>query len=106
MLTHAKMYEIGDKYCVLDLKDLAEQKFCLACAQHWNTPSFAVAAHHTLSTTVDEDAGLGDIVSSIIAEHMKITDEPAIRTLLIQFNGLAMGILDGKRKEHGWSKKN
>lgn len=45
-------------------------------------------------------------MSSIIAEHMEILDEPAVRVLLIHFNNLALGVLDANKKQYGWGKKN
>ncbi|KAJ8106542.1 hypothetical protein OPT61_g9463 [Boeremia exigua] len=104
LLTHAKMYEMGDKYDVEGLKDLAREKFDRACKHFWKTPSFAVAAHHAFSTTVDDDKGLRDIVSTTISEHIELVNDPGVSVLMTQFNGLALGVLQAKIKEYGWDK--
>lgn len=46
---HIKMYEIGDKYDVVGLEDLAKEKFSRACKHFWNTAEFSLAADHAFS---------------------------------------------------------
>jgi hypothetical protein len=96
------MYEIGDKYDVLGLKQLSLAKFSLACDEHWNSDQFAPAAHHAFSTTPEDDKGLRDIVTKTIADHMKLLKKPAVEALLNEFNGLAVSLLKIKGKELGW----
>ncbi|KAF1923433.1 uncharacterized protein M421DRAFT_324712 [Didymella exigua CBS 183.55] len=103
LLVHAKMYEIGDKYEVAGLKDLAKEKFSRACKHFWNTPDFAVAADHAFSTTVEDDTGLRAIVSATISDHIELVNDPAVSVLMTQFNGLALDILQAKVKEYGWA---
>ncbi|KAJ4317373.1 hypothetical protein N0V94_004976 [Neodidymelliopsis sp. IMI 364377] len=105
LLNHAKMYEIGDKYDVVGLKDLAREKFSRSCKHFWDDPIFAVAANHAFSTTVEEDTGLRSLVSSTVAEHMELVEKPEIAQLMAQFNGLAMSILQAGVKEQRWGKK-
>ena len=102
LLIHAKMYEIADKYHVVGLKELAMEKFRRACQDNWHEPGFAVAAYHAFSTTPDNDLGLRDIVSLTIATHMtELMKKPEVEALLLEFNGLAFGLL--KRKmDQGW----
>jgi len=102
LLIHAKMYEIADKYHVVGLKELVLEKFSQACQKYWNEPCFAAAAHHAFSTTPDNDLGLRDIVSLTIATHMtELMKKPEVEALLLEFNGLAFGLL--KRKmDQGW----
>jgi hypothetical protein len=105
LLLHAKMYEIADKYDVVGLKDLVIEKFYRACHHFWNDAKFSIAAHHVFSTTPDHDKGLRKIVSKTISENMELVDVPAVKVLMTEFNGLALGILEEKIKEHGWGKK-
>ena len=105
LLLHAKMYQIADKYDVDGLKDVAEEKFCRACHHFWNDPCFPVAAHHAFSSTLDNDKSPRNIVSSTISKHMELVDKPEIKALMIEFNGLALGILEEMIKEHGWNSK-
>jgi hypothetical protein len=79
LLTHAKMYEIADKYDVMGLKDLVKAKFTRACQNFWDDPAFAKAAYHAFSTTPGHDKGLRDIISKTIADHMKsLVSKPEI----------------------------
>jgi hypothetical protein len=102
LLVSAKMYEIGDKYDVLGLKQLALAKFSLACEKYWESQQFAPAAHYVFSTTPESDKGLRDIVAKTIADHMKTLNSPAVEALLNEFNGLAMGVLKIRAKDLGW----
>lgn len=99
------MYEIADKYEVVGLKELAKEKFSRSCNHFWNTSDFHVAANHAFSTTPEDDSGLRDLVSQTIAKHMELAQIFEIRELLMQFNGLALGILDVKSRELGWNMK-
>jgi hypothetical protein len=101
ILTHAKMYEIGEKYDVMGLKDLSQEKFSRACGLFWNDPKFPVAAYHAFSTTPDRDKGLRDLVSKTLSNHLELVEKPAIEALLTKFNGLAFRILKEKTQQ-GW----
>jgi len=101
ILTHAKMYEIGEKYEVMGLKELSQQKFSRACEHFWNDPKFSIAAYHAFSTTPDHDKGLRDLVSKAISKHLELVEKPEIEAVLTEFNGLAFGILKEK-KQQGW----
>ncbi|KAK7177467.1 BTB/POZ domain-containing protein [Paraphaeosphaeria sporulosa] len=104
LLTHVKMYEMPDKYEVIGLKELAKEKFSRSCKHFWGTLHFPIAARHAFSTTPEKDNGLRDCVSRTIAMNMQLIRQPMIRTMLMKFNGLALGILDAKSKELGWDK--
>lgn len=103
LLTHAKMYEIADKYDVAGLKDLVTENFRNACKNFWSSPTFAIAAYYAFSTTPDSDKGLRDIVVKTIADHMaELVKKPEIENLLTEFNGLALGLLKAKTKASWW----
>jgi len=99
LMTHVKMYGIADKYGVLGLKDLSQEKFRRACRSFWNDANFATAAHDAFLTTLDEDKGLRDIVSQIISDHMELLQKPEIEVLFVTFNGLAYGLLKEKQAQ-------
>lgn len=105
LLLHAKMYEIADKYDVVGLKELVQEKFKMSSAVLWNHETFPVAANYAFSTTMAEDKGLRDIVSATISEHMELLQKAEIQVMLDEHNGLAKGILLRKADEHGWGKK-
>lgn len=69
LLTHAKMYEVGDKYQVSGLK---------ALAKFWDDELFAEAAVHAFSTTAEEDHGLRRIVCETISEHMGLVKKEGV----------------------------
>jgi hypothetical protein len=104
LLLHAKMYEIGDKYDVIGLKQLAREKFLRAAAEYWNDEQFALAAHYAFSTTPEEDKGLRDVVNNTISMHMELLNKPAVEALLTEFNGLAVGLLKMRARDLGWIK--
>jgi hypothetical protein len=101
LLLHAKMYEVADKYDIPDLKDLAKAKFEASCRHFWDTPSFAIAARHAFSTTVEDDRGLRDIVSATISEHLELMHDLEVGAVMDEFNGLALGILRATIGEQG-----
>ncbi|KAF2023835.1 hypothetical protein EK21DRAFT_105063 [Setomelanomma holmii] len=105
LLLHSKMYTLGDKYDVIGIKDLATEKFKRACAAFWDNETFAAAAHHAFSTTMGDDKGLRDIVNATVSDHMELIRKPEVRTLMIEFGGLSLGILLKKADELGWGVK-
>jgi hypothetical protein len=87
------MYEVADKYNVPGLKELSKEKFRGACMKWWNEPKFGEAAHYAFSTTPENDEGLRKIVSEILVDHKELWTKAEIKTLMMEFNGLAYGIL-------------
>jgi hypothetical protein len=102
LLLHSKMYQMGDKYDVAGLKDLAREKFLRSCTEHWNSEYFAPAAQHAFSTTIDGDMGLREIIINLISEHMRLLNKPEVVALLDEFSGLAVGLLKKRAKDLGW----
>ncbi|KAF2867322.1 hypothetical protein BDV95DRAFT_610735 [Massariosphaeria phaeospora] len=78
LITHVKVYEIADKYAVAELKDLAKQKFSLACWSFWMDPAFPRAAHHTFT----------------LADHMELLKKAEVQAMLTEFKGVAFGVLE------------
>jgi hypothetical protein len=99
------MYVIADKYDVVGLKDLASEKFKLSCGAFWDEDDFATAANYAFLTTMADDRGLRDIVSSTISNHMEIIHKADIQTLLSENGDLSLAIMLTKVDEHGWMKK-
>ncbi|KAF2279791.1 uncharacterized protein EI97DRAFT_482573 [Westerdykella ornata] len=64
LLTHSKLYKMGDKY-----------------------------AHHAFTSTPEHDKGLRDIVSRTISSHRSLMKKPEIEALMLELNGLASGLL-------------
>ena len=87
------MYEVGDKYDVLGLKDLAANKFQRACEVYWNDAQFSIAAGHAFTTTPDNDQGLRECIGSIIVKHREIIRKPDITALLMKHPQLMYEVL-------------
>lgn len=104
-MLHAQMYEVGDKYDVTGLKELAREKFLRACVEYWDDDRFAAAANYAFTTTPEDDRGLRDVVSNIISQHMDLLEKSAVEALLTEFNGLALGLLKARAKDLGWIQK-
>ncbi|KAF2014531.1 hypothetical protein BU24DRAFT_482031 [Aaosphaeria arxii CBS 175.79] len=101
LLTHSKMYEIGDYFAVDGLKKLAAKKFKVACQKYWNDATFPIAAHHAFSTTIESDKGLRSTVCKTIAEHMELLAKDEMDALMNDFTSLTYGLLKEKVKQ-GW----
>ncbi|KAF2107105.1 hypothetical protein BDV96DRAFT_654192 [Lophiotrema nucula] len=99
LLTHAKMYEIGDRLQIAGLKELARVKFEQACLVFWDSEMFAQAARHAFTTTPDCDKGLREIVSDTLNVHLELVLKEEIETLLYEQGMLAVGLL--KRRVEG-----
>lgn len=96
------MYELADKYDVTGLKELAGEKFLRGCTVYWDDEQFAPAARFAFNTTPDEDRGLRDVITNIIAQHMTLLNKPDVAALLDEFNGLASGLLKKRARDLGW----
>ena len=104
MALHAKMYELGEKYFVEGLKQLARDKFARSCKFHWNTSHFAAAVEHVFASTVESDTGLRDIVIKIISDRVNVLNMPEMAATLHRFNDLAVGLLKSKAALIGWDR--
>jgi hypothetical protein len=102
LLIHSQMYQLGDKYDVTGLKELARKKFKRACTKYWDDECLAPAAHHAFSTTMDEDIGLKEVISQVISDHINLLNKPEVITLLHEFSGLAVGLLQKRAEDLGW----
>ncbi|KAF3011199.1 hypothetical protein E8E13_011606 [Curvularia kusanoi] len=104
MMFHAKMYEIGEKYVVGGLKELAREKFKRSCDSHWDTPHFAAAVRYVFSSTAEDDTGLRNITIKTISTHINVLNKPEINALLNEFNDLAVGLLEGNAALLRWDR--
>ncbi|KAJ4299737.1 hypothetical protein N0V90_004983 [Kalmusia sp. IMI 367209] len=93
LLLHAKVYEIGDKYAVSGLKELAHEKFSRACFQYWMSDEFVVAAQYVYTILPDHDVGLQNTVRDTIAAHRSLVFKASVDEMLAEIPGLARDIL-------------
>jgi hypothetical protein len=103
MLLHADMYELGKKYKVVGLKDLACEKFQQWCGKHWNANQFTGAAHLAVQYSTKDDRSLIDVVVKTVSDHICLLDKPQIQSLM-RSEGLAMDLLSMRADDLGWVK--
>lgn len=101
-LLHSQMYELGDKYQVTGLKDLALDKFKCCCSVFWYTNDFPPAARHVFASTPDSDKDLRNQVAMTISKHMGLLNKPEVAALLDEHNDLAADLLRLKAGILGW----
>jgi hypothetical protein len=93
LLTHSKMYTIGDKYDVPGLKELAKGKFQSVYVRFSESEDFVVAAEHAFSTTMDDDEGLRKIVRDILMARKGMLVRPNVKAFLVKEPDLMYEIL-------------
>jgi len=69
LLVNAKMYAIGDKYCIEALKKLAKTKFSEALDAGWDIVSFPEVIETVYTTTPATDRDLRDCLTHVLLEH-------------------------------------
>ncbi|KAF1848768.1 uncharacterized protein K460DRAFT_393764 [Cucurbitaria berberidis CBS 394.84] len=95
LLVHAKMYEVGDKYQVTGLKELARENFQAACAVSWDDEQFAVAARHVFTSTPESDGGLRGVVMEVLRARRGVLTKPCVGAFLRQHPGVMYELLAG-----------
>lgn len=79
---HAKIYALGEKYEIKDLKALALQKFAFEATACWSFSSFRIGAKEAYTSTVDEDRGMRDIVVETVLKHRLLISMPDFKNVL------------------------
>ncbi|KAF9732394.1 BTB/POZ domain-containing protein [Paraphaeosphaeria minitans] len=92
LVTHAKMYEIAEKYDVTGEKGLSAEKFKRVCSELWDDPSFPIAANLAFSTTPDKDMGLCSCEEKTILSNPSLWEKSEIEVLLSNSPGLALEV--------------
>ncbi|RKK88790.1 hypothetical protein BFJ68_g16855 [Fusarium oxysporum] len=72
---HAKVYALGEKYGIEDLKGLALDKFHAEAEHHWQSDDFLHAIQEVYKSTIEEDRPLRDIVVEVIDAHPELLDQ-------------------------------
>ncbi|KAG4257578.1 hypothetical protein FPRO03_13840 [Fusarium proliferatum] len=73
---HAKVYALGEKYGIEDLKGLALDKFHAEAEHHWQSDNFLHAIREVYTSTIDEDRTLRDVVVEVVNAHPELLDQP------------------------------
>ncbi|KAF2104074.1 hypothetical protein NA57DRAFT_50920 [Rhizodiscina lignyota] len=98
-VTHAEMYVMGDYYDLTGLKATALMKFKEAATLHWNTPRFAEAVYIVLTTTIESDMGLRDIVIETLSKHKELRKEEEFEVLLQEHKDIEQAVEDKVAKD-------
>ncbi|CAG7557990.1 unnamed protein product [Fusarium equiseti] len=82
LVLHAKVYALGEKYEIKDMKDLALQKFKQDTKGGHTVGSLTEAAREAYSSTIDEDRGMRDAVVNIVLMAPCLLEEEMFRDLV------------------------
>ncbi|KAI4099365.1 MAG: hypothetical protein LQ339_006040 [Xanthoria mediterranea] len=69
---HARMYVVGDMYCVDQLKLLAKAKFSAALVNDWDKEDFPEIIRFIYDNTVSSDRGLRESLVPTLLQHKEI----------------------------------
>ncbi|KAJ4127771.1 hypothetical protein NW768_008044 [Fusarium equiseti] len=72
---HTKIYALGEKYEIKDLKALALQKFAYEATIYHSYHSFCHGAKEAYTCTVDEDRGMRDVVVDTVLKNRYLLDQ-------------------------------
>ncbi|KAM3546351.1 hypothetical protein ARSEF1564_000839 [Beauveria bassiana] len=79
---HAKVYALGEKYGVHDLKGFALRKFHIEAKHHWQSDDFLHAIREVYTSTIDEDRALRDVVVEVVDAHLELLEQPRCQALI------------------------
>lgn len=68
---HARMYVVGDQYCIDQLKLLAKIKFSAALVNCWDKEDFPEIIRFIYDNTVSKDRGLRESLVPILLQHQE-----------------------------------
>ncbi|KAM5526659.1 BTB/POZ domain-containing protein [Fusarium oxysporum f. sp. phaseoli] len=71
---YAKVYALGEKFGIKDLKGLALDKFHAEAEHYWQSDDFLHAIQEVYNSTIDEDRLLRDIVVEVVNAHLELLD--------------------------------
>lgn len=93
LVSHAKMYALGDKYGIPSLKVLALARYKASAKHHWNTADFADSIPIIYRSTLDLDKDLREAAVEVVHEHIKeLIKKPEIDSSLAEIQGLAYSL--------------
>jgi len=74
LLTHTKLYILGDKYQIEPLKQLALSKYGPAVSKEWNQSAFSASVKLMYANTVKSDRALKDaaLKAALTSNHLRV----------------------------------
>ncbi|GKU04926.1 hypothetical protein FLAG1_07662 [Fusarium langsethiae] len=82
LVLHAKIYALGEKYGIKDLKDLALFKFTKEAADHHHSKSFMHVAHYVYGSTIKQDRGMRNAVVQTVKKHIDLLDDEEFQSVI------------------------
>lgn len=101
LLTHAKVYSVGEKYLIGGLKALALQKFEAAAKKPGKTNDLLNAAREAYTFTIETDRGLRDAVIAAFYAHSDLLKQEEVQDLFRDLNMLAFDLLMYVKGKYG-----
>ncbi|KAB2569283.1 hypothetical protein DBV05_g12041 [Lasiodiplodia theobromae] len=96
MMQIARIYALGEMYCVSELKEVAATQFKELSSTRWNHADFANAVK-IIYDSIPSGSGVCAIretaVSVIVEHYINLLDKPEFQTILEDFGALGMDIL-------------
>jgi hypothetical protein len=79
LLVHAKVWQLGDKYFIDGLEDLAEVKFEIAAQRYWNSPEFMAAVEFVVGNDL---RGPRTALLRVLSRHHELWEKKGIKAVL------------------------
>ena len=70
LVLHAQMYQMSNKYCIVEFEGLTCEKFACACAKIWDTEDFAPTLYIVLSTTPEQGQDIHSVAAQVLNDYL------------------------------------
>jgi hypothetical protein len=104
LLLHYRMFQIGKRYSVVGLSDLAREKFEQWCEKYWDDDYFLKVGDIVFSSTNKDEQSLKDVVAKTVSNHMCLLNKPTVQDWMQMANGLAVSLVNLRAQDLGWVK--
>lgn len=92
---NARMYVVGDMYCIEQLKLLAKAKFSAALVEGWNKEDLPEVIRFIYEKTVSSDRGLREcLVPTLIQHKQALRSDDAFRKVVETVGEFAVDLID------------
>jgi hypothetical protein len=98
------MFQIGKRYSVVGLSDLAREKFEQWCEKYWDDDYFLKVGDIVFSSTNKDEQSLKDVVAKTVSNHMCLLNKPTVQDWMQMANGLAVSLVNLRAQDLGWVK--
>ena len=70
LVLHAQMYQMSNKYCIVEFEGPTCEKFACACAKIWDTEDFAPTLYIVLSTTPEQGQDIHSVAAQVLNDYL------------------------------------